>query len=179
MREAAKEYGTALYSLAADEGLEDRFLTETRQLDALLEKFPTYQKMLADPSVPKGERVAQAKEALVGRFHSYFVNFVCVLIEAGRADCLRECFSVYDALYSEAHGICRADVYSAVSLSDAQKEALRHTLEKKTGKRVELLFHIDPSLFGGVRVAMEGELYDGTVRFKLDRLRDALSAATL
>ena len=80
MREAAKEYGTALYSLAADEGLEDRFLTETRQLDALLEKFPTYQKMLADPSVPKGERVAQAKEALVGRFHSYFVNFVCVLI---------------------------------------------------------------------------------------------------
>ena len=100
-------------------------------------------------------------------------------IEAGRAECLRECFKVYDTLYSEAHGICRANVYSAVSLSDAQKEALRHTLEKKTGKRVELLCHIDPSLLGGVRVAMEGELFDGTVRFKLDRLRDALSAVTL
>ena len=61
MREAAKEYGAALYGLAVDEGLEDRFLTETRQLDALLEQYPTYQKMLADPSIPKGERVAQRK----------------------------------------------------------------------------------------------------------------------
>ena len=179
MREAAKEYGTALYALAAEEGLESRFLEETKQLDALLEKYPTYLQMLSDPSIPKKERAAQAKEALTGHFHSFLVNFVCVLIEAGRAGCLRECVKVYDALYCEAHGICRADVYSAVVLSVEQKETLKHTLEKKTGKRIELLFHLDPSLIGGVRVAMDGELFDGTVRFKLDRLRDSLSAVTL
>lgn len=179
MHEAAKEYGGALFDLAGDECLQDRLLTETRQLDALLAKYPLYMRLLSDPSVPKSERTAQAREALEGQFHSFLVNFVCVLIEAGRADTLRDCFKVYEDLFCKANGICRADVFSAVTLSDAQKETLRLRLEQRMGKRMELRFHTDPALIGGVRVSMDGALFDGTVRFKLDQLRDTLSAVTL
>ena len=179
MHEAAKEYGTALFALACEQHLEQELLEQSRELLALLEKHPAYVCLLSDPSVAKQQRVAQAKEAFEGRVHPFLMNFVCVLIEAGRAQALLDCIKVYERLYCEANGIGYARVYSAVALSEAQQRALCATLAAKTGKKVELTLHVDPSLIGGVRVSMDGVLYDNTVRFKLDQLRDTLSAVTL
>ena len=54
---------------------------------------------------------------------------------------------------------------------------LGEKLEKTLGKKVELTLRTDPSMLGGVRLEMEGERLDGSVRARLDGIRAALFGA--
>ena len=51
---------------------------------------------------------------------------------------------------------------------------LRAKLEKITGKRIELLFKIDPSVIGGLIVRVDGRVIDASVRKDLDNLRELM-----
>ena len=47
-------------------------------------------------------------------------------------------------------------------------------MEQFTGGRVELTVQVDPSLLGGVVVRVGDRLIDGSVRGRLERLRNQL-----
>ena len=47
-------------------------------------------------------------------------------------------------------------------------------LEQATGRAVELAESVEPSVLGGVVVRMEGRVYDGSVRGRLQALRASL-----
>ena len=63
---------------------------------------------------------------------------------------------------------------SAVPLTDGEVNALRTKLKKITGKRIELLFEIDPSVIGGLIVRVDGRVIDASVRKDLDNLRELM-----
>ena len=65
-------------------------------------------------------------------------------------------------------------VTSSEGLDDKQQSALITKIEKTTGKRVEAEFAVEPSLIGGIKVAYENFVLDGTLRGGLARLRDTL-----
>lgn len=48
-----------------------------------------------------------------------------------------------------------------------------------SGKKVILNVRTDPQILGGIRVEMEGKLYDGTVRGRLSDLRRRLDETVL
>ena len=52
--------------------------------------------------------------------------------------------------------------------------ALEKALEQRTGKDIELTTSVDPSLMGGILVRIGDTVLDGTVKGKLDRLREQL-----
>ncbi|MCF0113484.1 MAG: F0F1 ATP synthase subunit delta, partial [Bacilli bacterium] len=47
-------------------------------------------------------------------------------------------------------------------------------LQKRVGGKVELKNEVDHTLLGGVKVALEGKVYDGTLRGKLNELQRQL-----
>lgn len=59
-------------------------------------------------------------------------------------------------------------------LTDGEVHALRTKLKKITGKRIELLFEIDPSVIGGLIVRVDGCVIDASVRKDLDNLRELM-----
>jgi F-type H+-transporting ATPase subunit delta len=67
-----------------------------------------------------------------------------------------------------------AEVTSAVPLDDAQKERLAQALSKVTGKQVEVLVVVDPYVLGGLTARIGDRVIDGTVRTRLQQLRDIL-----
>jgi F-type H+-transporting ATPase subunit delta len=66
------------------------------------------------------------------------------------------------------------DVYSAVPLSDAQKQNMTAALSKRTGKEISLQTHIDESLMGGARIHCGDLVIDGTLRGKVERMKSEL-----
>jgi len=62
-------------------------------------------------------------------------------------------------------------VTTAVALSGDQLEQLKEKLEKISGKKVLLKQKTDPDILGGVRVDLEGQLFDGSVKGRLSELR--------
>ena len=71
-------------------------------------------------------------------------------------------------------GVLRAEVTTAVPLSDGYYERLRTQLERMTGKRVVVDRRTDPQLIAGVVTRIGDRVFDGSLRSRLQSLKDAL-----
>lgn len=65
-----------------------------------------------------------------------------------------------------------AVVASAVPLAPAQRASIQDNLNRRHGRGLYLSFVEDPRLIGGLRVQVGCDIYDGTVRARLDRLAE-------
>lgn len=178
MTELAKRYGGSLYELAAEEHLDGQLLEELDTAVGCFAAQPGYLRLLSAPNLPKKERRALLDEAFAAA-HPYTRNFLKLLCDEGALRDLPGCARAYRDLYNKAHGILEVRATAAVELSAPAKARLQKTLEQKTGKQVELTVKVDPSLLGGIRLDMDGQQLDGTVRHRLDALKTALDTAVL
>jgi F-type H+-transporting ATPase subunit delta len=103
-------------------------------------------------------------------------NFVAMLAENGRLMLLPEIAEQFHELRNEAAGSADADITSAFEMSDAQVKELVATLERKFGRKLNPSVTVDPSLIGGVRVAVGDEVLDTSVRAKLQKMYVALTS---
>jgi F-type H+-transporting ATPase subunit delta len=71
-------------------------------------------------------------------------------------------------------GVLRAEVTTATPLSDAYYERLRAALEKSTGQKVVVDRRLDPALVAGVVTRIGDRILDGSLRTRLQSLKDAL-----
>ena len=171
MTKAGDLYGQSLYDLAAEENLTDDILGEMESVKGILKEHPDYVVLLSEPSVPKKERLQLVDEALGESLTPYHLNFIKILIEKGLLREYSACYKRFRKAYNDDHGIADALVTTAVSLSDAQLKALKEKLEKVSGKKVLLEQKVDAGILGGVRVDLEGQLFDGSVKGRLSELR--------
>lgn len=68
-----------------------------------------------------------------------------------------------------------ATVESAVELSLELREKLRVDLQRKFGDDLNIEFYLNPELIGGMRVRVGSQVWDGSVRAKLDNLREKVA----
>ena len=111
--------------------------------------------------------------------HPYLTNFIKLLCERGYMKQFGDCMEAFQEHYYADHGITRAQVTSAVALSDAQREALLGKLESVSGKKVVMTETVDPQLIGGIRVEIDGKAMDGTLSSRLSGISRSLKEVTL
>ena len=174
MTDVAREYGAALYQLAAEEQLEEQLLEESAVLAGQFQENPDYVELLSTPVLPKAQRLQIVDEAFRGKIHGYLLNFLKILVENGTANQFVLCQQQYESLYNKAHGIEKATAVTAMPLSDALCEKLKAKLEQVTGKQVILSNRVDPRVLGGVRIEMDGKLLDDSLRTRLETIRHNL-----
>lgn len=177
MKDAAKIYGEALYELARSESLDGELLPQLRGAAELLTAASEYQYILSSPAISKAERTGLLDQAFSGQVHPYVLNFMKILCEAGAIRLLPSCLRSYERRYNQDNNILKARAVTAVEMTQEQQEALQQKLSAATGKTVRLTCQIDPDCLGGVRVEMDGQRLDGTVRRHLEDMNDLLSKA--
>ena len=62
---------------------------------------------------------------------------------------------------------------SAIALSDDQQQRLAEALQRATGKDVTVKVIVDPSVMGGLVTRIGDEVIDGSVRTRINQLREA------
>ncbi len=179
MTQTAKMYGGSLYELASEENLATEILGELDVVCDLLATQPDYQHLLCQPNIPKKERCALLDEAFGNQMQPYLLNFLKILCENGTFADVKGCAQEYRNRYNEANGILSVRATSAVALSEAEQRALCTKLETLTGKTVSLSIEIDPACIGGLRVDLQGTQLDGTVKTRLEKMRQALDSVVL
>ncbi|MBR6483746.1 MAG: ATP synthase F1 subunit delta [Clostridiales bacterium] len=171
MTKAGEIYGKSLYDLAKAEGLDQAILNEMESVRNIFNDNPDYIRLLSEPSIPRNERLKLLDEAFGDSMDTYLLNFIKILTEKGFLREFGSCFKTYRSLYNDDRGICDAVAMTPGDLSDDERTSLIARLEKITGKKVLLTEKKDPALLGGIKVLVEGKLYDGSVRGRLDELR--------
>ena len=73
-------------------------------------------------------------------------------------------------------GIRQAEMVTARELSEAERSALVAGVGKLAGARIEASFKLDTAILGGTVVRIGSTVYDGSVRGRLERLKEALVA---
>jgi F-type H+-transporting ATPase subunit delta len=103
-------------------------------------------------------------------------NLLAVLIDNDRIGSICEVAEAYRAEMQERLGIRQAEVVTARELGKDEQSALIAEIGKLAGSRVEASFKQDASILGGTVVRIGSTVYDGSVRGRLERLKEALIA---
>jgi F-type H+-transporting ATPase subunit delta len=171
----AQPWAKALLDLSVDAGTVPATREELDRMAALVASSSDLQNAFANPTVTVDDRkkvvVELATRLSLGRTVK---NFLLLLADKRRLAYLRDIADAYRAFADAHEGVVRAEALSPVALSDAQLSRLRETLGTLTGRRVAVDVTVDPSLIGGLRVRVDGRVYDATVSRRLDALRSEI-----
>jgi F-type H+-transporting ATPase subunit delta len=66
-------------------------------------------------------------------------------------------------------------ISSSIPLSSAQQQQLKTALNKKFGHQENCSFKVDSDLIGGLKVTFGSLVYDGSIKGKLDKLKQQLT----
>lgn len=175
MNDTAREYAVALFELAAEEQQLPEVSAGLLLVCEQMVAEPAYLAFLSSPAVPKEERLAALRAAFEQAVPKTVLSFICLLCENGRLAELARCAEVFDELYRESQKVTTAQVTSAVPLDSEQQARLREALAKQTGHTVKLHCTVDTTLLGGVVVELDGKRLDGSVKRRLQVLKDVMS----
>lgn len=101
--------------------------------------------------------------------------FLAQLIRKNRIGFLPEIAEVFSRIADESEGRKRVAVASAKPLSKAEQEGLWKRFREILRQDIDLTFHIQPDLLGGLRVQIGSMVFDGTVRGRLTMMQTLLS----
>lgn len=166
-------YASALFEIAKAEGaleaVEDELFRVARTFEANEELRST----LTDPSVPVERRLGVVDD-LLGGASPVTSALVSLVVAAGRS---RDLPKIIDKLVERAaseRSEVVAEVRTAVPIDDRQKQRLGAALSSATGKTVSVKSVVDPSVVGGVVARIGDTVFDGSVRHRLDQLKEVI-----
>lgn len=103
-------------------------------------------------------------------------NFIAVLLRNDRIGGFDDVVREFRREINQRLGISEAKIVSARPLGDEERRELEQQIGEHTGGSVEAQYEIDSSLIGGAIVQVGSTVYDGSIRGRLDRLREELAA---
>ena len=174
MEEVAKNYATALYRLV-DEKDRPAYLKALRDTEGLFASYPDLERVLCSYSLYLQEKQALCDQIFLRLYPLPYLNdFYKVLVRHHRFNLFSSVVSSFASLVNESLGILEGVVYSAAPLSEEEKKRIEDALAERLGDKVELTPILDPDLLGGVKVALDGKVYDGSLRHKLQEMKKHL-----
>ena len=177
MKSASLQYANALADIALEQGAAGPVIQQLSDFTAAYSSFAELRNFFESPATSKAQKRGVAEKISARLGASKIVrNFLFVVIDHRRTPELPEILEAFQNVLRERQGIAETEVFSAATLKDAQKKEITETLERVTGKKIEAKFSLDANLLGGVRVRVGDTIYDGSLRNRLDDLRERLTA---
>lgn len=171
--ERARAYAAAIFEVARAEGLLDQVEDELFRFARVLEVNDELRSALTDQALPAEKRDAIVEDLLGRRALPLTVAVVAFVVAAGRARELTEIIADFVERAAAARQRAVAEVRSFAPLDEDQLRRLAQALSANLGKQVEVKVVVDKSVLGGVMAKVGDTVIDGTVRHRLDQLKEA------
>jgi F-type H+-transporting ATPase subunit delta len=172
---SARRYAEAAFEIAERDGTTEQWLDQLGRFGRAFSDQATVRR-LEDPAVPFEARSKALLGALGGQELPGVRNLLQLVLRRRRLEDLPRIAAEFKRLYNRRSGIVEATAFSAAPLAERDALELQRRLEEIAGSRVELNLEVDPSLIGGISVRLGDRLIDGSVRGRLERLRNRLIA---
>jgi F-type H+-transporting ATPase subunit delta len=138
---------------------------------------PELRHLLENPVFPAEQKVS-VLDALNQRIglSKLVRNFIAVLIDHDRIGGFTEVVAEYRREIDRRRGIYEVEIVSARKLGEDERQELEAQVAQLAGGRVNARYREDAALLGGAVVTIGSTVYDGSVRGRLDRLKEELVA---
>jgi len=173
----ANRYARALADVVAGTGDYRKVLHELEDFRAVYCESAEFREICETPAVPLAPKV-RVLQAILARLGTspITLNFLRVLLAHYRTALLEEVVEAFRKIANERLGVVQVKIFSPGELSETEYELLRARFGELTRKQVELEFHTDQKLLGGLVAQIGSTVYDGSLRGHLERIREQLMA---
>ena len=171
----ARRYATALLELGNESGQLDPIVTDMSRAAEAYEASADFRNALENPLVAHAAKravVADLAQAL--GLGDVTKNTLSMLVDRRRMKTLPYIARTLRELSDAKKGMLRAEVTTATPLADAYYGRLQQQLERMTGKKVAIDRKVDPSIIAGVITRIGDRTFDGSVRSRLQSMKEAL-----
>ena len=177
-RTVAKRYAKALYDIGMEQGKSEIFANNLKEIDALLNESAEVREMLLNQSIQNDDK-KKAMDLLVKDVDPMVRNFLNLVIDKNRVDCLDAMCDCYMGYLEESANILHAEIVSAVPLTEEQVGNIEAKFSGMMNQTVKAETAVDAQLLGGVKVRIGDIVYDGSLAHHLKKLNDTLKQNVL
>lgn len=173
----ARPYARAVFE-GALESNELRQWSELLQLAALIVTDESLRGVLRHPKLGAEEKARLlldiCGEVYPDTLPEAFANFVRLLAENRRLTAISDIALLFEKLRAEAEKTVQAELISAFSVTDEQRDEIAEALKKRLKRNITLECSVDETLLGGVVIRAGDLVIDGSARGYLNKLTAAL-----
>ena len=171
---SARRYAEAVFGLGEESGTLPQWREDLETL-ADVARDQGAVAVLENAKTPVEQRLALLDRALTG-MGPLARNLARLLVTRGRFALLPQIAEVFSEMLDERNGVVRAQVTTAVPLSDDEQHAIADRLRTLTAARdVRVQSRVEPTIIGGLIVRVGDRLIDGSTRSRLIQLRRRLA----
>jgi F-type H+-transporting ATPase subunit delta len=171
----ARRYAEAILELALEQGQLDKVVRDVTTIADAWNTSVEFRNAIENPLVAHAVKKAVVSELADQIGASPMTrNAMLLMVDRRRAQALPYVAQWLRELADARQGLVHAEVTTAAPLSDAYYGRLQSQLETMTGKRVVVDRRTDPTIIGGVVTRIGDRIFDGSLRTRLQSLRDAL-----
>lgn len=176
MNDIATEYASALFLLASEENKTEEYHAALETVSQVLEENEEYLSLLASPAIPLVQRLKLIDDALSSEILQEVLSYLKLLCEKGRISYFLSSAKEYHRLYEKAKRRLRVKVTSAVELTEEEKKKLTEKLEQARNCSIDAEYFVDEALLGGVIVETDSKIWDGSVRSRLQKVKEVINS---
>jgi F-type H+-transporting ATPase subunit delta len=174
-RRIARVYAESLLNAAEKQGQAETVLGELESLVRdVFGRDPRLEVMFSSAAFGRKTRSAALAKVFETRTSETFHRFLLVLNDHERLDLIRPILAEARALQDERTRRLRVLVFSAVPISDAQRQTIEERVRIRFNLEPVLVPIHDPALLGGLKIRIGDRQFDGTVRARLELIRQQL-----
>ena len=171
---AVSTYAEALFAAARERDELEEVLSDLGEFTSALRESEELRLFFYGGQVPERQK-RRAIDGLTEGMKTSSTNFLKVLSDNGREEILEEVLGRYEELVKEYLGRVEVGVTTAVELSEDQLDRLRDRLGGVLeGREIILETKVDPDLIGGAVFRFGGRMMDGSIRGRLESLREGM-----
>ena len=174
MDEVASRYAAALVSLAKEEQKLEQYKLAVLSVKETLDQNPEVLKLLKSYFVTN-----ENKEAVVDELTKEFglknlTNFIKLLVVKHKIYLFKDIVNEITKGINFELDVYEGFVYSTEPLEKSKINEISEVISKKIGKKVELKNKLDERLIGGVKVVVHDHVFDGSIKYKLETMKEQL-----
>lgn len=167
-------WAQALFEIVRAEGFVTEVEDELFRFARTFEGNDDLRMALSDPTLPAERRQAVVEDLLGGKALQLSKALASCIVGAGRGHDLPVIVERFVELAAASREREIAEIRTAVPLDTAVQERLASALSEATGKQIEVKVVVDESVLGGVVARIGDTVIDGTVRHRLDQLKEQI-----
>jgi len=170
---SARRYAQAIFMIAEEKGGQEQWLADLEVL-AGSSRNPDFIAFIDSPKIETAKKTEVIGEAFAGSISDLAVNLASLLASRNSVASLAAIADSFQELVDSQKGVERAEIVSAVELTDDQEKVITDKLTQMVGKELSVTTYVDESILGGYLAKVGDRLVDGSVKTQLEDMRREL-----
>jgi len=171
----AGTYSEALFDVALEVDKIDSFMEDLNGVVDSFNKYPEFFELFKTPQISIEEKKDIVENVFGGKINEEVLSFLKIVMDKQRGREISAITKAYEERVYKHKGIEKATVVSAVPISDENMKAITEKLEALTGKSIEMTSKIDKTILGGVMVRVGDRVIDGSLKSRLENVKEDLA----